>query len=130
MVNASSGFADGWAGNTPDSMAAHFLFSDKRLLSLSRTGFRRDIIPAGCTLGCCLVAHRYGIGHSLCMRSARHEAAASCEFSLLLSLLPATATAMGIIVLRQFPSGPQVLGMLLVVAGVALHRPESAGARI
>jgi inner membrane transporter RhtA len=48
----------------------------------------------------------------------------AASFSLLLSLLPATATAMGIIVLRQFPSGPQVLGMLLVAAGVALHRPE------
>src|SRR5258708_26319912 len=66
MVNASSGFADGWAGNTPDSMAAHFLFSDKRLLSLSRTSFRGDIIPTGCTLVCCLVAHRYS---SDCVRA-------------------------------------------------------------
>src|SRR5580692_11337442 len=48
----------------------------------------------------------------------------AASFSLLLSLLPATATAIGIIVLRQFPSGPQLVGMLLVVAGVALHRPE------
>jgi inner membrane transporter RhtA len=51
----------------------------------------------------------------------------AASFSLLLSLLPATANAMGIIVLRQFPSGPQVLGMLFVVAGVALHRPETRG---
>ena len=48
----------------------------------------------------------------------------AASFSLLLSLLPATATAMGIIVLRQIPSGLQVAGMLLVVSGVALHRPE------
>jgi inner membrane transporter RhtA len=54
----------------------------------------------------------------------------AASFSLLLSLLPATATAMGIIILRQFPSGQQVLGVLLVVGGVALHRPESTGARI
>ena len=38
----------------------------------------------------------------------------------------ATATAMGIIVLRQFPSGPQLVGLALVVAGVALHRAERA----
>lgn len=48
----------------------------------------------------------------------------AASFSLLLSLLPATATAMGIIVLRQFPSGPQLVGLALVVAGVALHRAE------
>ena len=48
----------------------------------------------------------------------------AASFSLLLSLLPATATAMGILVLRQYPSTPQVVGMSLVVAGVALHRPE------
>jgi inner membrane transporter RhtA len=48
----------------------------------------------------------------------------AASFSLLLSILPAMATAMGIIVLRQFPSGPQLLGLALVVAGVALHRAE------
>jgi inner membrane transporter RhtA len=53
----------------------------------------------------------------------------AASFSLLLSILPAMATAMGIIVLRQFPSDPQLLGLALVVAGVALHRPEETGAR-
>jgi inner membrane transporter RhtA len=48
----------------------------------------------------------------------------AASFSLLLSSLPAMATAMGIIVLRQFPSAPQVGGVALVIAGVALHRPE------
>jgi inner membrane transporter RhtA len=48
----------------------------------------------------------------------------AASFSLLLSLLPAMATAMGIVVLRQFPSGPQLAGLTLVVAGVALHRSE------
>lgn len=49
----------------------------------------------------------------------------AASFSLLLSILPAMATAMGIIILRQFPSGPQLVGLALVVAGVALHRPEA-----
>jgi inner membrane transporter RhtA len=51
----------------------------------------------------------------------------AASFSVLLSLLPAMATAMGIIVLRQFPSAPQLVGLALVVSGVALHRPETRG---
>src|ERR1700745_2075850 len=51
----------------------------------------------------------------------------AASFSLLLSILPAMAIAMGILVLRQFPSGPQILGLALVVAGVALHRAEVGG---
>jgi inner membrane transporter RhtA len=49
----------------------------------------------------------------------------AASFSLLLSVLPATATAMGIIVLHQFPSAYEVAGLALVVSGVALHRPEA-----
>ena len=48
----------------------------------------------------------------------------AASFSLLLSILPAMATLMGIIVLRQFPSGQQLAGLALVVSGVALHRAE------
>ena len=53
----------------------------------------------------------------------------AASFSLLLSILPAMATAMGILVLRQLPSGLQLLGLALVVARVALHRAEVGGAR-
>jgi inner membrane transporter RhtA len=48
----------------------------------------------------------------------------AASFSLLPSILPAMATAMGITVLQQFPSDLQLLGLALVVAGVALHRRE------
>lgn len=44
------------------------------------------------------------------------------SFALLLALLPATATIIGIIVLAQVPSGRDLGGILLVTAGVALHR--------
>ncbi|HUI18743.1 MAG TPA: EamA family transporter [Alphaproteobacteria bacterium] len=47
-------------------------------------------------------------------------------FALLLSLLPATASVIGILVLRQIPSNAELLGIALVVAGVALHREASA----
>jgi inner membrane transporter RhtA len=43
-------------------------------------------------------------------------------FALLLSLLPATATVIGVIVLRQIPSAIELAGIGLVIFGVALHR--------
>jgi inner membrane transporter RhtA len=46
-------------------------------------------------------------------------------FALMLSLLPATASFIGIVVLHQMPSWMDVAGILLVVAGVALHRTDS-----
>ena len=44
------------------------------------------------------------------------------SFALLLSLLPASATVVGILVLRQTPSLPELGGIALVIGGVALHR--------
>ncbi|HUA70665.1 MAG TPA: EamA family transporter [Solirubrobacteraceae bacterium] len=46
-------------------------------------------------------------------------------YSLMVSLLPATATVIGIVVLAQIPSARQVLGVALVIAGVALHRDRA-----
>jgi inner membrane transporter RhtA len=45
-------------------------------------------------------------------------------YALMVSLLPATATVIGVIVLAQIPSLPEIAGVLLVVAGVALHAPR------
>jgi inner membrane transporter RhtA len=76
-----------------------------------------------------LLAAAAGVGISssvipyVCDQLAMNKLPAT-SFSLLLSLLPAMATAMGIVVLRQFPSGPQLAGLALVAAGVALHRSE------
>jgi inner membrane transporter RhtA len=48
-------------------------------------------------------------------------------YSLMVSLLPAIATVIGIVVLTQIPNVREVLGVLAVVGGVALHaQPESA----
>jgi threonine/homoserine efflux transporter RhtA len=41
----------------------------------------------------------------------------------MLALLPATATLAGIAVLAQIPSLRDTLGVLLVMAGVAVHQP-------
>jgi inner membrane transporter RhtA len=43
-------------------------------------------------------------------------------YALLVSLLPATATVIGVAVLAQVPSLTEVAGVALVIAGVALHR--------
>jgi inner membrane transporter RhtA len=57
-------------------------------------------------------------------------------YALLVSLLPATATVIGLVVLSQVPTRVELAGLALVVAGVALHRerrkrsgqlPELAG---
>jgi inner membrane transporter RhtA len=48
------------------------------------------------------------------------------SFAFLLALLPATATTVGIVVLRQIPSAAELLGIALVIVAVAIHR-ESAG---
>jgi inner membrane transporter RhtA len=45
-------------------------------------------------------------------------------YALLLSLLPATASLMGICVLRQIPSGVEILGICLVMAGVGVHKEK------
>jgi inner membrane transporter RhtA len=50
-------------------------------------------------------------------------------YSLMVSLLPATATVVGVVVLAQVPSALEVLGVALVVSAVGLHRePATAGA--
>jgi inner membrane transporter RhtA len=55
---------------------------------------------------------------------------ARSTYALLVSLLPATATVIGIVVLGQVPSPVEALGVALVVGGVAVHRePRVEGAR-
>ena len=48
-------------------------------------------------------------------------------YALFVALLPATATAIGAIVLRQIPTGGDLAGIALVTLAVALHRPDPTG---
>jgi inner membrane transporter RhtA len=48
-------------------------------------------------------------------------------YSLMVSLLPATATVVGVIVLAQIPTSTEILGVGLVVAAVAVHREGTVG---
>ena len=45
-------------------------------------------------------------------------------FALMLTLLPATATIVGAVVLSQMPTLAEITGILLVAAGVYLHKPR------
>ena len=47
-------------------------------------------------------------------------------FALLLSLLPASAAIIGIVVLHQIPTWIEVAGVLLVAGGVAVHKEAEA----
>jgi inner membrane transporter RhtA len=46
-------------------------------------------------------------------------------YSLMVSLLPATATVIGVVVLAQIPSPAEILGVGFVVAAVAVHRERA-----
>jgi inner membrane transporter RhtA len=46
------------------------------------------------------------------------------SFALMLALLPASATVVGAVVLGQIPGVRDVLGVFLVMGGVAIHQPS------
>jgi inner membrane transporter RhtA len=47
---------------------------------------------------------------------------ARSRYALLMSLLPATAAVIGVVVLGQFPLPAEIAGVALVIAGVAVNR--------
>ena len=47
---------------------------------------------------------------------------ARATYAVFVSLLPATATVIGVIVLAQIPRPLELAGVCLVVSGVAVHR--------
>ena len=71
---------------------------------------------AGIGVGVCSSVIPY-VSDQLAMRRLSRA-----TYALMVSLLPATATVIGIVVLTQIPSAKEVTGVALVIAGVALHR--------
>jgi inner membrane transporter RhtA len=71
---------------------------------------------AGIGVGLCSSVIPY-VSDQLAMRRL-----ARATYALMVSLLPATATVIGIAVLAQIPSWVEVAGVALVIAGVAIHR--------
>jgi inner membrane transporter RhtA len=51
---------------------------------------------------------------------------ARATYALFIALLPATATIIGVLVLRQLPTPGDLAGIALVMLAVGLHRPAAA----
>ena len=71
---------------------------------------------AGAGVGICSSVIPY-VSDQLAMRRLPRA-----TYALLVSLLPATATVIGIVVLTQIPSPAEAAGVALVIGGVAVHR--------
>lgn len=74
------------------------------------------LLAAGAAVGVCSSVLPYVLDQLALARLSR------AGFALLLALLPATATVIGLVVLRQVPRPADLAGIVWVVAGVALHR--------
>jgi inner membrane transporter RhtA len=73
-------------------------------------------VAAGIGVGICSSVIPYVCDQLAMARMTR------ATYSLLVSLLPATATVVGVVVLAQIPTPTEILGVGLVVAAVAVHR--------
>jgi inner membrane transporter RhtA len=79
-----------------------------------------ELILAGIGVGICSSVIPY-----LCDQLAMSRLPRA-SFALLLALLPATAAVVGAIVLSQVPSLRDIVGVSLVMVGVAIHKPARA----
>ncbi len=77
------------------------------------------LILAGIGVGVCSSVIPYVSDQLAMSRLPRNS------FALMLALLPATATLIGALVLAQIPTLRDLLGIALVMAGIALHRPRA-----
>lgn len=79
-----------------------------------------ELVLAGAAVGLCSSVIPYVSDQLAMSRLPR------ATFALFLSILPATATVIAAIVLAQMPTARDVLGVALVMAGVAAHKPPAA----
>jgi inner membrane transporter RhtA len=78
------------------------------------------LLAAGVAVGLCSSVIPYVCDQLALARLAR------ATFALMLSLLPATATVIGVVVLAQIPTPTELAGIALVIGGVALHSAKHA----
>lgn len=79
------------------------------------------VLAAGIGVGICSSVIPYVCDQLALRRLSRRT------FALMLSLLPATATVIGLAVLGQRPTAAELAGIALVVAAVGVHREEENG---
>lgn len=78
-----------------------------------------ELVLAGIGVGICSSVIPYVCDQLAMSRMPR------ASFALMLAILPATATVIAAIILAQIPSLQDLLGVALVMIGIALHRPAS-----
>jgi inner membrane transporter RhtA len=106
-----------------DSLAAAMLVA---AAVITPFGFR-DAMPALASPTLLLAGFAVGICSSFIPYITDQLAMARlprASFALMLATLPVAATVIAAIVLRQFPSGKDLVGIGLVTLGVAMHRQE------
>jgi inner membrane transporter RhtA len=101
------------------AMALSFVFVVPIGLPQAMTALQNPVlIAAGIGVGVCSSVIPYVCDQIAMSRLPR------ASFALLLALLPACAAVIGAVVLAQIPSIRDLIGIALVVAGVAVHRPS------
>jgi inner membrane transporter RhtA len=113
--------AQGGAGAGVDGLAAAMLIALVVVMPIGIVGaipaFSHPLLlGAGIGVGVCSSVIPYVTDQLAMARLSR------ATYALLLALLPATATVIGLVVLAQLPSRAELLGIGLVVLGVAVHR--------
>jgi inner membrane transporter RhtA len=78
----------------------------------------RELLLAGIGVGVCSSVIPYVTDQLAMARMSR------ATFALMLALLPVSATIIGAIVLRQFPTPLDLAGIALVTTGVAIHHED------
>lgn len=81
-----------------------------------------ELVLAGIGVGVCSSVIPYVCDQLAMSRLPR------ASFALMLALLPACATVIGAVVLAQFPSAQDMMGVLLVMLGIAVHKPAAPDA--
>ncbi len=107
---------DGLAGAM---LVAALLISPVGVAQAAPTVSHPALLLAAAGVGVCSSVIPYVTDQLALARLAR------ATYALLIALLPAVATAIGVLVLGQWPSGRELLGVALVIAGVAVHRAPS-----
>ncbi|MEM7709905.1 MAG: EamA family transporter [Pseudomonadota bacterium] len=119
----SWGGASGGVERLGAAMAAAFLFVTPIGLLQALAAFQMPmLVLAGIGVGICSSVIPYICDQLAMSRLPR------ASFALLLALLPATATVIGIVVLRQIPGLADLAGIALVMVGVACHQSAQTDA--
>jgi inner membrane transporter RhtA len=114
----SEGGASGGIERLGAAMAIAFLFiMPIGFIQALKAFASPTLVLAGVGVGICSSVIPYVCDQLAMSRLPR------ASFALMLALLPATATLIGVVVLAQMPSARDAIGVILVMAGVALHRP-------